>query len=57
MLQPKGKNHPKVVLVLLGGPGRNRPGLRMLDPPINYAAKVMASKANQAEFNVFTSNQ
>lgn len=28
----KIKNHPKVVVVFLGGPGRNRPGPRMSDP-------------------------
>ena len=25
------ENHPKVVLVFLGGPGRNRPGPRMFN--------------------------
>ena len=34
------KNHPKVVLVFLGGPGRNRPGLRMLGPNSRLSLKA-----------------
>jgi len=33
------KIHPTVVLVFLGGPERNLPGLRMPDPLINFMVR------------------
>ena len=45
------ENHPKMVLVLLGGPGRNRPGPRMPNSSSRLPSKIGGSIKNHLKFS------